>query len=141
MPAGERPPPAVARPTAPAIRRLVEREPRWLGVAYAVTLAGGPAERLRAALAALPGVLEAAAGFTGGGAPQEVEAVQLAVDPRVGLETVLDAFLAAHDSTSDDSIIFAHSDAQRDAALAARSRLHGGVRTRIAPASAFWEAG
>merc|ERR1719326_1822404 len=27
VPAGERPPPAVARPTAPAIRRLVEREP------------------------------------------------------------------------------------------------------------------
>ena len=141
VPAGERPPPAVAPPAAPAIRRLVEREPRWLGVAVVVTLAGGPARAAARGARALPGVLEAVAGFTGDGAAREFEAIQLAVDPAVGIEAVFDAFLAAHDPTSEDSVIFVHSDAQRAAALAARSRLqqargpYGGVRTRISPAA------
>ena len=175
VPRGERPPAEAPLPAAPAIRRLLERAPEWMGSAYVVTLAGGPFWGLGATLAAVPGVLEAVVGYTGRAAPPQgtgalpheaptfaeiaaggsglVEAVQLAVDPAVDLEVVLDAFWAAHDPASERgggggashaSAIFYHSANQRDAALASRSWLERTsglerVATSIRPATAFWE--
>ena len=91
----------------------------------------------------------------GHGRVECIEAVQLAVDPSVELEAVLDIFWEAHDPTgsihgSDEtaaqqaSCIFYHSASQREAAVASRGRLQHTmgqqVETRIRPATAFWEA-
>ena len=42
VPSGAHPPAAVPLPAAPAIRSLLAAAPEWMGVAYVVTLAGGP---------------------------------------------------------------------------------------------------
>lgn len=164
VPTGEVAPPALPPAAAPAMRRLLERSPEWIGTAYVVTLAGGPSTGLCAALTSLPGVLEVAAGLTGRAAAQGsptaveigmgqtgwVEAVQLAVDPSLPLEALLDAFWAAHSpAASSASAIFYHSAAQRDVALSSRDEQYGyGAEcsnawrraTCIKPATAFWEA-
>ena len=103
---------------------------------------------MRPALAALPGVMHAVAGFTGGrvprpsyeqvvgGATGHVEAVQVAYDPSVlSYEALLAAYwplvpdvTSAYRQGADVGTyyapaIFFHSDAQRDAALASRAKL------------------
>ena len=167
VPRGEAPPASVPLPAAPAMRRLLQRAPSYMGSAYVVTLAGGPPHVLLSALSGVPGVLEATSGYTGGeaadgpptyaqiwsDAPGLVEAVQLAVDPSVEIETLLAAYFGAHDPTSEGGgsgvarhapTIFYHSEAQRDAALASRARLQQATQqaltTSIRPAAAFWEA-
>jgi peptide methionine sulfoxide reductase MsrA len=187
VPRGDRPPATVPLPAAPAIRRLLDRSPEWMGSATVITLAGGPSSTLAAALASLPGVLEATPGVTGRpllallgvtGRPAAhpsvtaeeacaeglgffVEAVQLAMDPSIELEVLLDAFWGAHEPTTarsvtsstggcDDtpvrqaSCIFYHSAAQCEAAIASRERLQRTrmtqIMTTIRPATAFLEA-
>ena len=163
VPSGELPPAHVPLPAAPAIRNLLARSPESLGAAYVITLSGGPSGQLGARLAHVPGVLEVTTGCTGrgmaqaaptyeemrAGGPEIVEAVQLAVDPSVDLEALLEAFWAVHDATSEGgeprhaACIFYHSDAQRDAACASRSRMERAtprrITTRIRPATTFWE--
>ena len=169
VPRGEPPPVNVPLPAAPVIRRLIERAPEWMGSAYVVTLAGGPRLELRAALTMVPGVLEVTTGYTrlrsttqGVATAEEVhmgelglvEAVQLAVEPSVKLETLLEAYWGSHhptshrtdgDGTQPTSCIFYHSSAQREAALAARAReelMRGQpLLTSIRPATSFLEAG
>ena len=157
LPTGEAPPAALPPAAAPAMRRLLARSPEWIGTAYVVTLACDPSADLGRALTALPGVLELTAGLTGRAAVQGpptaeeigagqtgwVEAVQLAVDPSLPLEAILEVFWAAHSpAASNTSAIFYHSAAQRDIALASRGRYDGAWRqpTCIKPATAFWEA-
>ena len=204
VPRGARPPAALPLPAAPAIRSLLEAAPEWLGVAYAITLAGvplplrprhahsrlvtgrrltatpsrvlvgGPSSAVCDALAALPGVLEARSGLTGragwqGPPPTSavwsdctgelagelglVEAVQLAVDPRVALEGLLEAFWAipnlpgewrgSEGAGTRPPAIFYHSWAQRDAALRWRSRRQQTERVTVnlLPANTFWVGG
>mmetsp|Transcript_72175 Transcript_72175/g.143174 ORF Transcript_72175/g.143174 Transcript_72175/m.143174 type:complete len:152 (-) Transcript_72175:602-1057(-) len=146
------------------MRRLLGRSPEWIGTAYVATLAGGSSAELCTALASLPGVLEVTAGLTGreaslgsptateigGGRTGWVGAIQLAVDPCLPFEALLDAFWAAHNpsasvSNHSASVIFYHSAAQRDAALASRCRYEAECSsawrrpTCIKPATAFWE--
>ena len=134
-------------------------------------LAGGPSSTVCDALAALPGVLEARSGFTGRAGSQGlpptsadctgeqagdlglVEAIQLAVDPRVTLEALLDAFCVMPDlpgewrgsggAAAHPPVTFYHSLAQRDAVLRWRSRRQQTERVAVSlrPASMFWEAG
>ena len=60
------------------------------------------------------------------------------------LETLLAAYWAAHDWTGSASVIFCHSAAQRDVAIAVRGQLQQTlqqrVATRLRPATASWEA-
>ena len=75
--------------------QLLRADPSHLGRARVATLAAGCFWSLRSALSAVPGVLTAVAGFTGGDVPHatyeqvisggtgHVEAVQVAYDPRV----------------------------------------------------------
>ena len=134
-------------------------------------LAGGPSSAVCDALAALPGVLEVRSGFTGRAGSQGppptsadctgelagelglVEAIQLAVDPRVALEALLDAFWAMPDlpgewlgfgvTSTHPPVVFYHSLAQRDAVLRWRSRRQQTERVAVSlrPASMFWEVG
>ena len=158
-----------------------------MGLAYVVTLAGGPASHLSASLATLPGVLEIVSGVTGraaspnlrhGGDPPQgpshgppqdppqgpptydevctsgsglVEAVQLAVDPALPLEVVLDAYWAASSTCYGDDggaaqhtpAIFYHSASQLESAMASRGRMQQArphaAATSIRPATVFWE--
>lgn len=161
---GEPPPANVPQPAAPAIRRLLARDPEWIGLACVVTLAGGPSGTLCTALSSMPGVLEATCGWTGAdgavgggqaaygeacsGEAGLVEAVQLAVEPTVTMEALLDTYLVAR--AVDAGVphhapaIFYHSTAQREAALAwSNARMLGPQRemTVIRPATVFWESG
>lgn len=135
-------------PRAPAIAALLSERPSMLGAARVATLGAGCFWGVRPALAALPGVMHAVAGFTGGrvprpsyeqvvgGATGHVEAVQVAYDPSVlSYEALLAAYwplvpdvTSAYRQGADVGAwyapaIFFHSDAQRDAALASRAKL------------------
>lgn len=119
---------------------------------------------------ALPGVIDVTVGYLGGRTPNptyhdvcsgqtgHAEAVQIRYDPaRISYEALLDAFWAIHDPTTMNrqgpdvgsqyrSAVFYHSEAQRAAAEASKSRQEVGRRftrpivTEIVEATTFYPA-
>ena len=116
----------------------------------------------------IPGVTDAAVGYTGGSMPnpsyQDVctdrtghaEALEITFDPaRVSYEQLLDHFFKMHDPTTPNrqgpdvgtqyrSAVFYHSPQQKAAAEAALQRLQAGFKrpivTQIVPAVPFYRA-
>ena len=118
----------------------------------------------------VPGVIDAAVGYTGGtlanpsyqavctGRTGHAEAVQVEYDPvLVSYEKLLDLFWDCHDPTTPNrqgpdvgtqyrSAIFFHTPEQEKAARASKERLsesgrfRGPIVTEITPASTFWRA-
>lgn len=116
------------------------------------------------------GVLATAAGYAGGttenpaykevcsGRTGHAEVVQVEFDPaRVSYEQLLELFWSIHDPTQINrqgpdvgtqyrTVIFHHSDIQRDAAMASKEalgksgRFRKPVATEIGPAPTFWRA-
>ena len=123
---------------------------------------------VEAAFRALPGVTRTTVGYTGGrvenpsygrvcrGRTGHAEAVQVEYDPGViSHDKLLDTFWEIHNPTTRNrqgwdvgsqyrSAIFAHDEAQLDAAVASRDErqrhLKRQIVTEIAPASRFWAA-
>jgi peptide-methionine (S)-S-oxide reductase len=125
---------------------------------------------VEAAFRQVPGVLDAAVGYSGGGFPDptyedvctgrtgHAESVEVEFDPaRVSYDQLLDVFWENHDPTTKNrqgpdvgtqyrSAIFFHNPAQEKAALESKSRLEASGRyrrpivTEIAPAQQFWRA-
>jgi peptide-methionine (S)-S-oxide reductase len=134
------------------------------------TFAAGCFWGVEAAFRQVPGVLDAAVGYSGGGFPDptyedvctgrtgHAESVEVEFDPaRVSYDQLLDVFWENHDPTTKNrqgpdvgtqyrSAIFFHSPAQEKAALESKSRLEASGRyrrpivTEIAPAQQFWRA-
>jgi len=118
----------------------------------------------------VPGVLDAAVGYSGGTTDNptykdvctdktgHAEVVQVSYDPnRVSYEKLLEVFWSCHDPTTLNrqgpdvgaqyrSVVFHHTPEQKAAAEAAKARLEqaGGSRgeivTQIVPAATFWRA-
>lgn len=118
----------------------------------------------------IPGVLDAAVGYSGGTSPSptyrevctgrtgHAEVVQVEYDPeRVSYDRLLEVFFESHDPTTPNrqgpdigtqyrSAIFTHDDDQHRAAVAVRDRLQSEGRfrrpivTEITPASTFHRA-
>ena len=118
----------------------------------------------------VPGVVDAAVGYTGGqtkeptyqdvctGRTGHAEAVEVLFDPaRVSYDQLLDAFWTGHDPTTPNrqgpdrgtqyrSGVFYHDGAQRAAAEASKARwgrsgrFRGPIVTEITPASTFFRA-
>ncbi len=135
-----------------------------------ITLGGGCFWCLEAVMQQLDGVEAAVPGYAGGqrpnpsyqqvcsGATGHAEVVQVSFDPRsLSLTDLLKVFFAAHDPTQLNrqgndvgtqyrSVIFWHSEAQRDvardviAALEASGKLSGPVVTELSPAPPFYAA-
>ena len=134
------------------------------------TFAAGCFWGVEAAFRQVPGVLDAAVGYSGGGFPDptyedvctgrtgHAESVDVEFDPaRVSYDQLLDVFWENHDPTTKDrqgpdvgtqyrSAIFFHNPAQEKAALQSKSRLEASGRyrrpivTEITPAQQFWRA-
>jgi peptide-methionine (S)-S-oxide reductase len=134
------------------------------------TFAAGCFWGVEHALRQVPGVLDAAVGYTGGHTPDptyravctdrtgHAEAVRVVYDPaRVSYDALLDVFFRLHDPTQlnrqgDDegtqyrSAVFAHTPAQRAAAeakrdaLAASGRFAAPIVTEVADAATFYPA-
>jgi peptide-methionine (S)-S-oxide reductase len=134
------------------------------------TFAAGCFWGVEAAFRQVPGVLDAAVGYSGGGFPDptyedvctgrtgHAESVEVEFDPaRVSYDQLLDVFWENHDPTTKNrqgpdvgtqyrSAIFFHNPAQEKAALESKSRLEASGRyrrpivTEIAPAQQFWRA-
>ena len=134
------------------------------------TFAAGCFWGVEAAFRQVPGVLDAAVGYSGGGFPDptyedvctgrtgHAESVQVEFDPaRVSYDQLLDVFWENHDPTTLNrqgpdvgtqyrSAIFFHSPEQEKAASESKARLDASGRfrrpivTEIAPASQFWRA-
>ena len=134
------------------------------------TFAAGCFWGVEAAFRKVPGVKDAAVGYTGGHKPNPVyeevcysdtghaEAVEVEFDPAVvSYEKLLDVFWSIHDPTTPNrqgpdvgkqyrSAVFAHDEGQAAAARASKERLEKSGRlrrpvvTQIAPASTFWRA-
>lgn len=134
------------------------------------TFAAGCFWGVEAAFRQVPGVLDAAVGYSGGSFPDptyedvctgrtgHAESVEVEFDPaRVSYDQLLDVFWENHDPTTLNrqgpdvgtqyrSAIFFHNPEQEKAAteskahLAASGRYRRPVVTEIAPASQFWRA-
>ena len=134
------------------------------------TFAAGCFWGVEAAFRQVPGVLDAAVGYSGGGLPDptyedvctgrtgHAESVQVEFDPaRVSYDQLLDVFWENHDPTTPNrqgpdvgtqyrSAIFFHNPEQEKSARESKSRLEASGRyrrpvvTEIAPASQFWRA-
>jgi len=134
------------------------------------TFAAGCFWGVEATFRQVPGVVDAAVGYTGGRTSNptyegvctdetgHAEAVEVEFDPaRTSYEKLLDVFWENHDPTQKDrqgpdvgtqyrSAIFFHSPEQQAAALASKARLEASGRlrrpivTEIVPASTFWRA-
>lgn len=125
---------------------------------------------VEAAFRRVPGVIDAASGYTGGhtinptykevctDTTGHAEAVQVLYDPEVvSYDALVDRFWTIHDPTQLNrqgpdfgtqyrSVIFYHDEAQKEAAEAAKARLDASetlprpVVTQIVPASTFYRA-
>jgi len=134
------------------------------------TLGGGCFWCLEAVYQQLEGVLGVAPGYAGGhvsnpsysdvctGKTGHIEVVQVTFDPDViSYDDLLGVFFAIHDPTSRDrqgddvgeqyrSVVFTHSDRQREAAEKAIRELDAagvydkGIVTEVRPAAAFYPA-
>jgi peptide-methionine (S)-S-oxide reductase len=134
------------------------------------TFAAGCFWGVEAAFRQVPGVLDAAVGYSGGGFPNptyedvctgrtgHAESVQVEFDPaRVSYDQLLDVFWENHDPTTLNrqgpdvgtqyrSAIFFHNPEQEKAASDSKSHLEASGRyrrpvvTEIAPAQQFWRA-
>jgi peptide-methionine (S)-S-oxide reductase len=134
------------------------------------TFAAGCFWGVEAEFRQVPGVVDAAVGYTGGRLPNptyedvcsnttgHAEAVEVEFDPaKVSYERLLEVFWANHDPTTLNrqgpdvgtqyrSAIFFHSPEQKAAAEASRDKLAGSGRfhrpivTEITPAQTFWRA-
>ena len=134
------------------------------------TFAAGCFWGVEAAFRQVPGILDAAVGYSGGGFPDptyedvctgrtgHAESVQVEFDPaRVSYDQLLDVFWETHDPTTPNrqgpdvgtqyrSAIFFHNPEQEKSARESKSRLEASGRyrrpvvTEIAPASQFWRA-
>jgi peptide-methionine (S)-S-oxide reductase len=134
------------------------------------TFAAGCFWGVEAAFRQVPGVVDAAVGYTGGKLANptyedvcsdrtgHAEAVQVEFDPiQVSYDRLLDVFWENHDPTTKNrqgpdigtqyrSAIFFHDADQEKAAAESRDRLEKGGRfrrpivTEIVPASTFWRA-
>ena len=134
------------------------------------TFAAGCFWGIEEAFRAVPGVVDAEVGYTGGATERptyeqvcsdttgHAEAVRVEYDPeRVSYDDLLDVFWTVHDPTQRNrqgpdvgsqyrSAIFAHDDEQAAAATASRERLAASGRhdrpiaTEIVPAAPFWRA-
>jgi peptide-methionine (S)-S-oxide reductase len=134
------------------------------------TFAAGCFWGVEAAFRQVPGVLDAAVGYSGGGFPNptyedvctgrtgHAESVEVEFDPeRVSYDQLLDVFWENHDPTTKNrqgpdvgtqyrSAIFFHNPEQEKAALESKSRLEASGRyrrpivTEITPAQQFWRA-
>ena len=132
------------------------------------TFAAGCFWGVEAAFRQVPGVLDAAVGYTGGSRSNptyedvctdrtgHAEAVQVEFDPeKVSYDRLLDVFWENHDPTTKNrqgpdvgaqyrSAIFFHDPAQQKAAAASRERQETSGRyrrpivTEITPAQTFW---
>ena len=132
------------------------------------TFAAGCFWGVEASFRALPGVVDAAVGYTGGGLPNptyhdvcsdetgHAEALEITFDPsRISYDQLLDHFWQMHDPTTLNrqgpdfgtqyrSAIFFHNAEQEKAAHASRQRWQARfskpIVTQIAPASTFYRA-
>lgn len=132
------------------------------------TFAAGCFWGVEASFRALPGVVDAAVGYTGGGLANptyrdvctdetgHAEALEITFDPgRISYDQLLDHFWQMHDPTTLNrqgpdfgkqyrSAIFFHSPEQEKAAQASRQRWQARfskpIVTQIAPASTFYRA-
>jgi peptide-methionine (S)-S-oxide reductase len=134
------------------------------------TFAAGCFWGVEAAFRQVPGVVDAAVGYTGGALPDptyedvctdrtgHAEAVQVEFDPaKVSYERLLDVFWDNHDPTTKNrqgpdvgtqyrSAIFYHDADQQKAASESKDRLEKSGRfrrpivTEIVPAATFWRA-
>ncbi|MBN2205600.1 MAG: peptide-methionine (S)-S-oxide reductase MsrA [Thermoleophilia bacterium] len=140
------------------------------GATAIATFAAGCFWGVEARFAAIPGVVDAVVGYTGGttagptyedvcsGTTGHAEAVRLQYDPDVvSYERLVEAFFAMHDPTTLDrqgpdvgsqyrSAIFFHTPQQEAAARGVAARLAASgtyddpIVTEIVPAGAFWRA-
>lgn len=143
---------------------------RGTGATAIATFAAGCFWGVEARFAAIPGVVDAVVGYTGGttadptyeevcsGTTGHAEAVRLQYDPDVvSYERLVEAFFAMHDPTTEDrqgpdvgsqyrSAIFFHTPQQEATARAVAARLAASgtfedpIVTEIVPAGAFWRA-
>lgn len=132
------------------------------------TFAAGCFWGVEASFRALPGVVDAQVGYTGGtllnptyhdvctDRTGHAEALEITFDPaKISYEKLLDHFWQMHDPTTPNrqgpdfgtqyrSAIFFHSPEQEKAARASRERwqkrFHQPIVTEIVPASAFYRA-
>ncbi|HEY3172248.1 MAG TPA: peptide-methionine (S)-S-oxide reductase MsrA [Thermoanaerobaculia bacterium] len=134
------------------------------------TFAAGCFWGVEAAFRQVPGVLDAAVGYSGGGFPNptyedvctgrtgHAESVQVEFDPaRVSYDRLLDVFWENHDPTTLNrqgpdvgtqyrSVVFVDGPEQEKAAKESKERLEKSGRyrrpivTEIAPAQQFWRA-
>ncbi|HKW25835.1 MAG TPA: peptide-methionine (S)-S-oxide reductase MsrA [Terriglobales bacterium] len=132
------------------------------------TFAAGCFWGVEASFRALPGVIDAQVGYTGGSLPNptyhdvctdntgHAEALEITFDPaKISYDKLLDHFWQMHDPTTPNrqgpdfgtqyrSAIFFHSPEQERAARASRERWQKRFRqpivTEIAPASTFYRA-
>jgi peptide-methionine (S)-S-oxide reductase len=125
---------------------------------------------VEARFAAMPGVLDTAAGYEGGDLEHptykevctdrtgHAEVVDVTFDPsRLSYDTLLDAFFSMHDPTQVNrqgpdwgsqyrSVIFTHSDEQANVAKGKIAELNASgayrqpIATKVEPASTFWKA-
>lgn len=139
-------------------------------MAEKATFAAGCFWGVEAAFRQVPGVLDAAVGYTAGSMPNptyedvctdrtgHAEALEVEFDPaRVSYEQLLDVFWENHDPTQKNrqgpdvgtqyrSGIFFHSPQQQFAAQASKEKLEASGRykrpiaTEITPSSTFWRA-